>query len=85
VKINMVKENTQEPTLVRLEVCISKKAAELIAQYAKTTGYASTDRVIEELAFALHELLKIDKERNISLEEFRGVLKTFRRFEDETQ
>jgi hypothetical protein len=81
----MVEENTQEPNLVRLEVCISKKAAELIAQYTKTTGYNSTDRVIEELAFATHELLKIDKERNISLEEFRGVLKTFRRFEDEAE
>ena len=81
----MVEENAQEPNLVRLEACISKKAAELIAQYAKTTGYDSTDRVIEELAFAIHELLKIDKERNISLEEFRGVLKTFRRFEDEAE
>jgi hypothetical protein len=43
------------------------------------------DRVVEELAFAVHGLLKIDKERNISLEEFRGVLKTFRRFEGKEQ
>jgi len=54
-----------------------------VEQYAKTTGYGSRDRAVEELVFAVYELLKIDRERNISLEEFRGVLKTFRRFEDE--
>ncbi len=74
----MVEENT-----VKLEICISKKAADLVEHYAMTTGYGSRDRVIEELVFAVYELLKIDRERNISLEEFRGVLKTFRRFETE--
>lgn len=81
----MVEESKLEPNLVKLEVCISKKAADLITQYVKTTGYGTKDRVVEELAFAMHELLKIDKERNISLEEFRGVLKTFRRFEEENE
>ncbi|MDH5482380.1 MAG: hypothetical protein OEY22_05835 [Candidatus Bathyarchaeota archaeon] len=81
----MADKNTLEQNLVTLEVRISKKAADLIATYAKTTGYNVKDRVVEELAFAIHELLKIDKERNISLEEFRGVLKTFRRFEGNDQ
>jgi len=69
---------------------ISPKTLEILEQFAKTTGHGNLDRTIEELAFAMLELLQIvDTQKDPLLEPevarrqmetMRGVLQRFKRF-----
>jgi len=70
---------------------LSPKSIEIIEQFAKTTGHETTERVVEELAFAMKELLQIiDTKKDPMLEPeaaarqtetMRGILQRFKRFE----
>jgi len=70
---------------------LSPKAMETLQQLSKTTGHDSLERTVEELAFAMLELLQIiDTQRDPLLEPevarrqmetMRGVLQRFKRFQ----
>jgi len=69
----------------------SPRATEILNNFAKTTGHETLERTIEELAFAMVELLQIvDTQRDPLLEPeaarrqmetMRGILQRFKRFE----
>jgi len=70
---------------------LSPKALETLEQLAKTTGHENLERTVEELAFAMLELLQIiDTQRDPFLEPevarrqmetMRGVLQRFKRYQ----
>ncbi len=70
---------------------LSPRALETLRDLSKTTGHDNFERTVEELAFAMRELLQIiDTHRDPLLEPeattrqmeiMRGVLQRFKRFE----
>ncbi len=70
---------------------LSPRALETLRDLSKTTGHDNFERTVEELAFAMRELLQIiDTQRDPLLEPeattrqmeiMRGVLQRFKRFE----
>ena len=67
--------------LVRIEVTISPKADDLLRHLMKASGYGTRGMVIQELIFAIHELIALDDKQTQS-SEIRGILSTFTRFEN---
>lgn len=73
---------------------LSPKAVQTIEKLSRNSGHESVERTVEELAFAMMELLQlIDTSRDPMLEPeyaekqmqtIRGVLQRFKRFEAET-
>ena len=70
---------------------LSPRAFGILEQFAKTTGHDKLERTVEELAFAMLELVQIiDTEKDPLLEPevarrqmetMRGVLQRFKRFQ----
>ncbi|HJX02315.1 MAG TPA: hypothetical protein VJ439_00485 [Candidatus Bathyarchaeia archaeon] len=81
---------SKEENVIQLEK-LSPRALETLRELAKTTGHDNYERTVEELAFAMRELLQIiDTQRDPLLEPeatsrqmeiMRGVLQRFKRFE----
>lgn len=71
---------------------LSPRAVETLKKLSKNSGHESIERTVEELAFAMRELLQlIDTRRDPMLEPeyaekqmqtIRGVLQRFKRFEE---
>lgn len=62
----------------KITVSMSSKCFRLIDEFAKTTGFESRSRVIEEAIFSINDLLQYEN----MLE---GILNRFRRFPIDTQ
>ena len=59
---------------------ISTKAKSIIDDLMETAGYDSEERVIEEMAFMIHELIEVSIKGTPQLpEEISGMLRTFKR------
>ena len=70
-----------EDKLVRLEIEISPRANELIAEMMAGSGYGTKGMVIQEAIFAVKELMDLYRKQSQPAE-LRGVLSTFTRFAD---
>ena len=80
----------KEEDAIQLEK-LSPRALETLRQLSRTTGHESLERTVEELVFAMRELLQIiDTQKDPLLEPeattrqmeiMRGVLQRFKRYE----
>jgi hypothetical protein len=76
-----VKVNDQE---------ISEKAGKIIEAFQISTGLGTPERVVEELAFTVFELVKVVQsrsktEQSIPAEKLIGIVSSFLRFEDDLE
>lgn len=76
-----VKVNDQE---------ISEKAGKIIEAFQISTGLGTPERVVEELAFTVFELVKVVQSRSkteqtIPAEKLIGIVSSFLRFEDDLE
>jgi len=65
---------------------LSAKATNLIQTYMKTTGHDDANKVVEELAFTVYELLKVVLKRgktdaSVSGDKLEGIVSSFTRFD----
>jgi len=76
-----IKVNNQE---------ISEKAEKIIEAFQVSTGLNTPERVVEELAFTVYELVKVVQSRSkteqtIPAEKLVGIVSSFLRFEDDLE
>jgi len=81
---------SKEENVIQLEK-LSPRALDTLRELAKTTGHENLERTVEELAFAMRELLQVvDTQKDPLLEPeattrqmeiMRGVLQRFKRYE----
>jgi hypothetical protein len=69
---------------------ISEKAGKIIEAFQVSTGLSTPERVVEELAFTVYELVKVVQSRSkteqtIPAEKLVGIVSSFLRFEDDLE
>jgi len=69
---------------------ISEKAGKIIEAFQVSTGLNTPERVVEELAFTVYELVKVVQSRSkteqtIPAEKLVGIVSSFLRFEDDLE
>lgn len=74
---------------------LSPRALQTLEKFAKTTGHESLERTVEEIAFAVMELVQIidikkdpllePEAASRQMETMRGILQRFKRFEEASE